>query len=144
NVTQKYCSILCMKRAWADRHRDQLREKWQKYQQRYRRKVLLTKRKYNTSPKGREAQKRYMAINRSRLFAKYLHRYHTDPKLKAIHLSRGKANKLLRKSGRLRVCEGCGGMPARLYAHHKNENPLDNRLRNLGYLCSRCHAEAHS
>lgn len=45
-------------------------------------------------------------------------------------------------------CSECGesewgGIAIPLQVHHKNEDPLDNRLDNLCLLCPNCHAVAH-
>lgn len=39
-------------------------------------------------------------------------------------------------------CEICGGV-GRMVIHHINEDPSDNRLENLQYLCRGCHNTIH-
>jgi len=41
-------------------------------------------------------------------------------------------------------CEKCGRADSRLYAHHKDRNPLNNAAPNLQTLCGSCHRRSHS
>jgi len=54
--------------------------------------------------------------------------------------SRNKARRILLKSGRSKKCAVCGTFQEsrRLEVHHKNGKPMDNRLPNLQWRCSKC------
>lgn len=57
------------------------------------------------------------------------------------HNGRRQAMKMVKDA-----CEMCGRMKTttRLYVHHKDGNPLNNKPENLQTLCGSCHSRMHS
>jgi hypothetical protein len=144
NTRNKFCSRKCALKAHYLRHKDILAEKQKIRNTSFGRKSRLdVQRKWNSSERGRELKKQWYEKHREELFKKYLESYRNDPQVKAIHLSRGKARKALTKI-RKKQCEACGVIMRRMDCHHKNENPLDNRIENLQWLCHSCHMRLHS
>lgn len=41
-------------------------------------------------------------------------------------------------------CEACGRTTGRLYVHHVDHNPMNNKPSNLQTLCGSCHRRSHS
>lgn len=146
NTKQKYCGKKCMQAAYRVKHKDILEVRNKAYYETHRKRVLQTKRKYNISAKGKLTVNRWYLKNRDNIIAKHLHALKTDPVAKAIHQSRQAANRTLKRL-RLRICEVCSAIhnkPLRIECHHMDENPLNNELNNLKWLCSSCHGDIHS
>ncbi len=137
-----YCQSLCNKRAYADRHREKIRERWTIYSQTHRDKVLKAKRKYNNSEKGRSAHGKYAEKNKKRISGDYLYKYHTDPYVKAVHIARSTSRKRLARI-REKTCESCNG-GKKIECHHKDGNPLNTAIENLQWLCNACHNDHHA
>jgi hypothetical protein len=139
----KYCSILCNKRAYAARNRNRLRTQWKLWQQSHRSNRLHAQRKYNKSANGIACKLRYSEAHREELSRNYLQAYKTNPHVRALHISRATARKLMKRSEVPAVCTDCGSTK-KVECHHRNFDSLDNTLANLVLLCKRCHALKHS
>jgi hypothetical protein len=138
----KFCSKTCRQKDYVMRHAEQIKN----YNDRYRveradiRKESL--RKYHAG-KGRVTAAQWRDRNWDRLKEELNKRYVEDPEYRGRQLSRMKAHRLLINSGIKRECSGCGSVK-RLHCHHINENPFDNALTNLMWLCHWCHMRVHA
>lgn len=143
NTQQVVCSRACTVAASYRRHRETKLDRQKQYRKEHPEKVLISKRKYNHSDKGKLAQARYQNTHDD--VSAYLLRYKSDPHVRAIQLSRQASRKLLLKS-RPRQCEECGrtGSGRQVQCHHKDGNPLNRDISNLEWLCIPCHSNRHS
>jgi hypothetical protein len=57
--------------------------------------------------------------------------------------ARGRAHAVVDLAGK--SCEECGhdGSASRLEIHHRDHDPYNNRVKNLGVLCASCHRAHH-
>ena len=103
----------------------------------------MPQRNWNNSERGRLLKRQWYERHREERIKKYLEAYHNNPQIKAVQLSREKAREKLARA-RKKQCEACGAIKVRMHCHHKNENPLDNSIENLQWLCHSCHMRVHS
>lgn len=135
-----------MQAVYRTNNREKLKARNTAYVQTHRDRILEAKRKYNKSEKGSNNKAGWYQNNKPKIIQAKLVKHRTDESYRAIQQSRQNANRLLGKL-RPRVCEVCGMYnlkPRRVDCHHKDENPLNNTVSNLKWLCSSCHGEAHS
>ncbi|SRR6266568_7598940 len=138
----KFCSPQCRQSDWRDRHRERLRESNKLYVRKHRANRLKATRKYSASEKGRATKQAWYESNYGKILNRMLAKYHSDPELRQFVLSRARANRKLRASTRLYSCIQCG-VTEKLHAHHKDKNPMNNKLINLEWLCPPCHRKEH-
>lgn len=111
--TAKYCSKECLSKREISK---ETREK-------------MSKKKLGSTPWNKG--KRFTQMNNNK------HAYKGDTATKWAGHKR--AQKVI---GDKKNCERCG-TTKQLVIHHKNENPLDNRKKNLERLCRACHINHH-
>lgn len=138
----KFCSKPCRQKDYATRHSEQIKEKNKRYLVEHADSRKETLRKYHAG-RGKETAIKWRSQNWERLKDEIAKRYHEDPEYRAHQLSRMKANRILKNSGVKYECCGCG-ITEKLHCHHINENPMDNTMSNLMWLCHWCHMRIHA
>ncbi len=141
---QLFCGRACALTDYTSRNRDKInKDSEQRRTGIDRPSVLAAKRKWNASESAKAKKAKWYEDNKTVVVQMFMDRYRSDPIVKKILQSRQNARRKLKRASIPMQCKSCGFM-GKLHCHHINENPLDNALENLMWLCVPCHAAVHS
>lgn len=133
----RFCSRRCQENAAYHRNTDYYRARYQQNKE----KILQQCAAYREREYVKELRAGYARGYKDKDAARLKIRME-DPQERQAQYSRHRASaKLVRSSPR--VCCHCRSLND-VECHHVNENPLDNDISNLAWLCSKCHGAVHS
>jgi phosphomannomutase len=137
STNQRFCSKDCRYAHWRARNRIKLREVSQEWSKSHPIESRQIKKRWND--KNPDRSKKYYEENKNLINTKLLINYRESTR------SREKAKNIVNKLGWIRKCTvedvQCNG---RIELHHIDENPLNNNINNLIYLCRKHHMQRHS
>lgn len=130
-----YCSRRCLRTAWAAAHPEAGRA----WVDANRSRVRKIKRRYNHSEKGRAARRRHYRRNAAAICLKLI----GTPEQRAAIAARQRSRRRLLKH-RAPVCtKASSRCRPPVDCHHRDENPHNDALANLVWLCRYHHSAEH-
>lgn len=134
STRQKFCTRKCQLAHWRARNGERLRKYFIKYRKDNIQKIRSFKRNWNR--KNTDYRHLWYLANASAIKTELL--------LSSRHKmrSRQQAKRVVKKLGWIRKCSICH-TTKNVQLHHQDGNPLNNKIKNLVYLCKKDHMLAH-